>query len=523
MADPSVLVLGAGLAGLSTAIHLLEASGGRLDVTLIDRGHVVGGKASSVAHRDPTLGRTFTVDHGFHVFFDYPNFGARLEALGASAGLTRRHHDVLIWSAGAMRRFRALPLPSPLHLLAGGLESRLFGLRDGLAVFRFMFRIFLIDLGRLTEAERHVLDAVSFDDYARSNGLSDAILRSSFFRFVAQSAFIYPHSMSALSAIAAIQLVAQSYDAVAVRYMEEGTSDALIEPLRRHFLRLGGKLEKFKRATQIEVVGGRVDAVLVAENRHYIHSGEVASGVKSNYYSVETPMPGPPAPVRRQADHYVSTLPPRDLIPVLDPATAALPYFDAIKRLQTQRTIALELWYDRVVSPPDADGAIVGLDGPFSTVCDLRRVQRVAEGHGSVVQFVGEDGAYATRPDSELLADALATLHAIWPLSRSGVVEKQYFHRGAHDDFFLTTPGSDALRPAAQSPFPNLVLAGDFTQTGFRVICMEGAWISGMRAANAVLARQGLPQVPIAPMRGPGGLTGVARALRRLAADLGFG
>lgn len=517
----NVVVLGAGLAGLSTAIHLLEAGAGRFQVTLLDRGHVVGGKASSMPHRSGTPSRTFTVDHGFHVFFDYPNFGAHLRRLGATDGLTRRHHDVLIWSDGEMRRFRSLPLPSPFHLLAGGLESRLFGLADGLRVFRLMLEIFLVDLDRLTDAERDALDTVSFTDYARARGLSDSILRSSFFRFVAQSAFIYPHSMSALSAIAAIQLVAQSYDAVAVRYMQEGTSDVLIEPLRRELLRLGGTIEKFRRVSKIEVAGGRVDGIVVEANRHYIHAPQVASGIESNYYSPETLASSGSS--RVQADYYVAALPPRDLVPVLEPATAALPYFDRVSRLQTQRTIALTIWYDRVVSPPQADGAIVGIEGPFSTVCDLRRVQRVPEGRGSVVQFVGEDGAYATRTDAELLNDAMDTLHRIWPLSRSATIDKQYFHRGAHDEFFLTTPGSDELRPAAQSPYPNLVLAGDFTQTGFRVICMEGAWISGMRAANAILAKEGLPQVPVEPMRAPGGLTGCVRSLRRLAADLGLG
>ena len=59
------------------------------------------------------------------------------------------------------------------------------------------------------------------------------------------------------------------------------------------------------------------------------------------------------------------------------------------------------------------------------------------------------------------------------------------------------------------------MLAGDFTQTEFRVISMEGAWISGMRAANEVLRREGLAEVPVCSMRGPGGLLGAARWVRR--------
>ncbi|MBK7395723.1 MAG: FAD-dependent oxidoreductase [Myxococcales bacterium] len=515
MPPREVLVLGAGLAGLSTGIHLLEAGGDRFRVRILDRGHVVGGKASSMPHRDASSGRTFTVDHGFHVFFDYPNLGARLEALGAMGGFTRERHDVLMWTEGKVRRLRALPLPSPFHLALAGLQSRLFGPVETLRVSRVMLDVFLVDIPQLTPSQLRALDDVSFDDWARARGLTDELLQSSFFRFVRQSAFIYPRAMSALSAIAAIQLVAQSHAAVSFRYMEGGTSESLVEPLRRHFLRLGGRIDRFQRAERMEVAGGGVDAVAVVDNRHYIHAADVASLVQSNYHSTETPMVPPATATRVRADYYVSALPPRDLVEILQPAALGLPYFAGIAALETQRTIALQLWFDRVVSPPEADTAIVGLPGPFSTVCDLRRVQRHAEGRGSVVQFVGEEGPYATRPDAEIVDDALEVLGALWPGSVGAVIERRYFHRGNHDAFFLTTPGSDARRPSAASPYSNLMLAGDFTQTEFRVISMEGAWISGMRAANEVLRREGFAAVPIAPMRGPGGLLGLARGIRR--------
>lgn len=536
MSSRDVVILGSGLAGLSAGVHLLEAAPGRFRVRILERGHVTGGKASSMPHVDDATGRTFTVDHGFHVFFDYPNLGARLESLGAMGGMTELRHDVLMWSGGTVRRFRAVPLPSPFHLLAGGLESGLFGVVEGLAVFRFLAEIFVLEIDRLSERERRTLDETSFADYARDHGLTQDILQSSFFRFVTQSAFIYPYPMSALAAVAAIQLVSQSYDAVAMRYMNVGLGEAIAAPLVRHFLRQGGVLETFNQAQRIEVSGGKVTSVAVQASRHFIHSAEMASGILSNYASVETPVapPSPPGPAGAHAaagddapagtvthvsaDYYVAALPPLDLVGTLTQESLALPYFDAITRLKTQMTIALTVWYDRKVSPADADGAIVALPGPFSTVCDLARVQSDPEGTGSVVQFVGENGAFTDKTDQEVIAAAMAVLHTLWPASAIAVVEKSYFHRGRHDAFFLTTPGSDALRPTAASPYSNLVLAGDYTQTGLRVICMEGAYISGMQAANEILAREGLPRLPIAPMRQPGGATQVARLARRLLA-----
>lgn len=517
MAQKEIVIAGAGLAGLSAGIHLLEAGQGNLRVRILERGHVFGGKASSMPHRDRTTQRTFTVDHGFHVFFDYPNLGRRLKTLGADAGLAPAKHEVLIWSQGSVRRFQAWPMPSPTHLFPGGLLSRLYGPLDGVKILRFMFEIFVTEIDRLSPAELRALDAISFDDYARQHGLSDAVITSSFFRFVTQSAFIYPKPMSALAAVAAMQLVAQNYEAVACRYMNRGCSEVIIEPLRQHFLRLGGIVERFKEVERINVTptNDRVTSFTVQDNRHYIHGAEVQAEWLSNYHSVETPMPGQPVTTEVSADHFIAALPPRGLEQALRPESLGLPYFQKITQLQTQRTIALTLWYDRVISPPDADGAIIGLPGPFSTVADLKRLQSDSEGRGSVVQFVGEDGAYTNLSDQQIIDDAMNVLHQLWPAAQSATVEKKLFHRGNHDAFFLSTPGSDELRPTAASPYPNLMLAGDYTQTGFRVICMEGAYISGMQAANEVLAVEGLPRVPVRPMREPGGAISLARLARR--------
>lgn len=516
MPQTEVLIAGAGLAGLSAGIHLLEQGAGRLRVRIIERGHVIGGKASSMAHRDRVTLRTYTVDHGFHVFFDYQNLGPRLKALGADAGLARAKHEVLIWSDGAVRRFRAWPCPSPLHLVPGGMLSGLYGPVDGVKIGKFMFDIFVTEIDRLSAAELRALDAISFDDYARQHGLSDAVISSSFFRFVTQSAFIYPQAMSALAGVAAMQLVAQNYDAVACRYLNRGCSEVIIDPLRQHFLRLGGIIDKFKAVEHVNVTGDRVSSFTVENNRHYIHAAEATTDWYSNYHSTETHPAGPP-PVTTDdhADYYLAALPPRDLEKVLSPASLALPYFQNITQLPTQRTIALTLWYDRVVSTPDADGAIIGLPGPFSTVADLHRMQSDAEGRGSVVQFVGEDGAYTSRPDVDIVNDALDVLYRLWPAARTATIDKKLFHRGNHDAFFLSTPGSDERRPAAASPYPNLFLAGDYTQTGFRVICMEGAYISGMQAANEILGREGLPRAKVLPMKEPGGAISLARLAKR--------
>jgi len=56
----------------------------------------------------------------------------------------------------------------------------------------------------------------------------------------------------------------------------------------------------------------------------------------------------------------------------------------------------------------------------------------------------------------------------------------------------LSASGSEALRPTAQSGLPNVILAGDWTRTGWPAT-MEGAVRSGYLAAEAVARSAGSP------------------------------
>ena len=53
---------------------------------------------------------------------------------------------------------------------------------------------------------------------------------------------------------------------------------------------------------------------------------------------------------------------------------------------------------------------------------------------------------------------------------------------------FAQPPGELALRPGTATAYPNLFLAGDWTDTGLPAT-IEGAVRSGRKAADAVMAR----------------------------------
>jgi isorenieratene synthase len=73
------------------------------------------------------------------------------------------------------------------------------------------------------------------------------------------------------------------------------------------------------------------------------------------------------------------------------------------------------------------------------------------------------------------------------------------------DNFSRWAPGDHALRPSTETPIPNLMLAGDHVRLEVPAALMEGATISGRMAANAILRREGLREVPITTvaLKGP--------------------
>jgi uncharacterized protein with NAD-binding domain and iron-sulfur cluster len=97
----------------------------------------------------------------------------------------------------------------------------------------------------------------------------------------------------------------------------------------------------------------------------------------------------------------------------------------------------------------------------------------------------------------EVLREVLGELKAIWP----AVCEANLLHQRVLTQpgaVFSVRPGSDAMRPAQQTPIGGLSLAGDWTATTWPAT-MEGAVRSGYLAIEALLAALGRPEAVLVP------------------------
>ena len=100
-------------------------------------------------------------------------------------------------------------------------------------------------------------------------------------------------------------------------------------------------------------------------------------------------------------------------------------------------------------------------------------------------------------PRNDVIALALRELGEFFPVARDAKLEKAHVVKEVRATF-SARPGLAAYRPIAQTPLANLVLAGDWTRSGWPAT-MEGAVRSGYLAAEAVTQAAGIPKKFLLP------------------------
>ncbi|HKW85961.1 MAG TPA: hydroxysqualene dehydroxylase HpnE [Nitrospiraceae bacterium] len=183
------------------------------------------------------------------------------------------------------------------------------------------------------------------------------------------------------------------------------------------------------------------------------------------------------------ADWYVAALPHRRLCSLLpESALTNYSYFEQLTRLTDLPAVTVHLWMDRALPAP----RLVLLAGRTYHWL-VSRVDVDSESHRTLVSLVATGiSGLLNRPDQDLLQSALDEIGDCLPIAASAKVLDYRIVREPQA-FLSLRPGTASLRPLAQSPFPNLFLAGDWTDTGLPAT-LESAILSGNRCAEAIMA-----------------------------------
>jgi zeta-carotene desaturase len=438
----TVGVIGGGLAGLAAGCALAEAG---LAVTVFERRPYVGGRASSYEH--PGTGEV--IDNCQHVLLgcctNLIQFYARLGVAGKI-----RWFDELtfIEPGGRASCLRPSFLPAPLHAAPSFLKANHLSLRDKLGVARAFARM----LGDLPDdSEENFLEWLE-----RQGQTRNAVER-----------LWKPVLVSALN---------EDLDCVSVHYAAQVFRESFLKSAAAGRMGLPTVPLSELYASAIEYIlarGGQVQLrTSVASMK------QCTEGVSLTVNSGE-----------QKFDAAVLAVPFQTAASLLPADASSEPLKRELEHFTPSPITGIHLWFDGEITPlPHA----VLLDRTIQWMFQKSKFQDPGyrEGAGSYMELVvSASKSLVQKSREEVLDLALKELAEFFPAAKIAKVVKAAVIKEVYATYSVV-PGLDQYRPEAQTPWPHLFLAGDWTATEWPAT-MEGAVRSGYLAAEAVMQSAG--------------------------------
>lgn len=446
---------------MTAAVALADAG---FRVHLVERRGYLGGRASSYLHP----GVNEVIDNCQHVLFGCcTNLIEFYRRIGALDKVHWTSDMVMVEPGGRRSVLGPSPLPAPLHGVPRLLTAGAFSLEDKVA----LARAFSAMMRPIPENSQETLA----EWLVRHRQPKGAVER--FWKLVIASALN-----------AEIEQIAVPYAAKVIRELFMNSAEA-------------GRMGI--NAVPLSELYSGVEGLL-ASNGSSVHLNSSAErlewGEEVSEWTVVTRTEA------LVADYVVLALPfegMAKLIPQMPPAETVDALSAQIARHEHWPICSAHLWFDRAIT--ELDHAVM-LDREIHWLFNRSRLQPWRRTEGSYIEIeVSASRVYAARERNEAIALTLRELAEFFPTVTSAKVVKAALVKEVRATFGVP-PGIDAYRPeAAQSPWPNSFLAGDWTATGWPST-MESAARSGNLAAEAVCAAVGVRHEFLAPDLKPRGL-----------------
>ena len=450
-------MIGGGVAGMSAACALAEAG---FLVRLIERRGYLGGRASSYLH--PGVGEV--IDNCQHVLFGCcTNLQGFYRRIGVAGRIHWTTDMTLIEPGGRRSALGPSWLPAPLHGLPKLLTAHAFSFADKVA------------LGRAFSALMRPVPQDSTENLAewlkRHKQTPGAVDR--FWRLVIASA------LNAEIDEIALPYAAKVISELFMNSAFAGSMGMSTVPLSELYASVPPYLEERDGSVLLNtsVEGADWDEETLQWTLR-TRTGELLSDL----VVVALPFEGM-----------------AQLLSGLPPAEGADTLAAQIERHEHWPICSVHLWFDREIT--ELEHAAL-LDREIHWMYNQSRLQ--GRGGNYIELVVSATRAFAALPRDEAIAQALRELAEFFPIVKEAKVEKAALVKEVRATFGVP-PGIDAARPNAESPWPNLFLAGDWVRTGWPST-MESAARSGHLAAEAVCSAVWSPRRVIEADLKPRGL-----------------
>jgi 15-cis-phytoene desaturase len=440
MKHADVVVVGAGLAGLACA---LELSSSGFNTQVLEARQVVGGRTSS------WMQDGMAVESGLHrVLGFYRDFPDLLRQAGINID------DIVLWEdeieirlpdGGGSAVLGAAPLYRPFQTLFGALNLfQLLSVVDVLSLPGFF-------AGGLVEyfGNPSSLDQWNVTDKARSYGVTENAIRRLLVPLTSGLYFLPPERYSSYVFFGVLGPYLQRLYSTRVGAFVGGMTEVMAAPIAAAIVRKGGIIRTGAAVTRLIQENGRIVGVEAGGERILAAHVVLAASL---------------APAQR----------------LIAQTLGNHPWFQPMLRLPSMPSVTIQM---------ELDGPSMSIDrttfGPGTALASFaeqsRSTFRGLPGRISIILSPAE--TYIDMDAADILE--LTCRHA----DRLGLRVRNHITRyrvvRLPADFYLLSPGTDALRPPQQTPVPGLTLAGDYTRQQY-LATMEGAVVSGRLAAQAV-------------------------------------
>eukprot|EP00188_Purpureofilum_apyrenoidigerum_P003662 Plantae.Rhodophyta-Purpureofilum_apyrenoidigerum.ctg3891.p1 GENE.Plantae.Rhodophyta-Purpureofilum_apyrenoidigerum.ctg3891~~Plantae.Rhodophyta-Purpureofilum_apyrenoidigerum.ctg3891.p1 ORF type:complete len:547 (+),score=117.57 Plantae.Rhodophyta-Purpureofilum_apyrenoidigerum.ctg3891:96-1736(+) len=462
-----VAVIGAGLAGLSTAKYLTDAG---FTPYVYEARDVLGGKVAAWKDKDGDWYET-----GLHIFFGaYPNMLQLFKELDIEDRLQWKQHSMTFnmrqpegeeaLDRGPTYSRFDFPeqLPAPLNGVVAILSN------NDMLTWEEKIKFAIALLPAIIQGQKYVeeCDKYTWTEWCRKHGVPDRVNDEVFIAMSKALNFINPDEISASVVLVALNRFLQEKSGSKMAFLDGAPPERLCQPMVDYIERNGGKVFMEQPLKSVNLNEDGTVKSLTMRGKRGQGDEEVV------------------------ADAYVSALP-VDLVKLTFPDRwMQMPFFSKLENLKGVPVINLHLWFDRKLT--NIDQLLFSRSDLLSVYADMSNTCREYEDPDkSMLELVLAPAAdYISKSDEEIVEATMKELERLFPqhigpkATKPATLLKQKVVKTPRS-VYKTTKGLEPFRPTQKTPIGNMFLAGDYTKQMY-LASMEGAVLSGKLAAKEI-------------------------------------